>query len=167
VRHLQRPYCGDDLHGIFLVIGATDDAALNRRIHADAEQAGRLCNIADQPHLCNFILPAVVNQGDLTIAVSTGGKSPAFAKYLRRQLAAQFGPEYGAFLTLMGAVRAKLLRAQHAPETHKPLFEDLISRGLLDAVRAEDHRTIDHILVSVLGRDFSYDQLDDQLKDTR
>jgi len=76
----ERHYQTSDLTGVFLVIGATDNEKLNWRIHADAERLGKLCNIADRPEVCNFILPSVVNRGDMIIAISTSGASPAFAK---------------------------------------------------------------------------------------
>lgn len=157
----QRAYRATDQEGVFLVIGATDDQALNSRVHADAETTGRLCNIADQPRHCNFVLPAIVTQGDLMIAISTAGNSPAFAKHLRRQLQAQFGPEYGIFLDLMGAARRKLLQQAHAPEAHKPLFERLIAQGLLEMIRNENRRQINQLLVQVLGPDFTYEALMD------
>ena len=118
-----------------------------------------LCNIADQPHLCNFILPSIINRGDLTIAISTAGKSPAFAKHLRRRLESQFGPEYATLLTLMGAIRSRLLKEAHAPEAHKHLFEHLIEGGLLEKIRTGDRGEIDILLKSVLGPEYSYDQL--------
>ncbi|WP_054034010.1 precorrin-2 dehydrogenase/sirohydrochlorin ferrochelatase family protein [Desulfatitalea tepidiphila] len=152
----QRAYRSTDQQGTFLVIGATNDEALNQRIHDDAEQAGRLCNIADQPQRCNFVLPSVVRQGNLTIAISTSGQSPAFAKYMRRQLQAQFGPEYGRFLDLMGALRRRLLAEAHAPEAHKPIFERLIDEGLLALIRQDDHPKIDALLARVVGPDVTY-----------
>lgn len=155
----QRAYRSTDQDRMFLVIGATDDQALNDRIHVDAENAGRLCNIADQPRYCNFVLPAIVEQGDLMIAISTSGNSPAFAKHLRRQLQAQFGPEYGIFLALMGAARARLLKRAHAPEAHKPLFEQLIAQGLLEMIRNDDRGRINVLLTRVLGPDFTYETL--------
>ena len=82
----KRGYRRSDVSHMFLVIGATDDKDLNRQIFNDAEALGRLCNIADLPEACNFILPSVVHQGDLVIAISTSGKSPAFAKHLRKDL---------------------------------------------------------------------------------
>lgn len=154
-----RPYRHTDLDGVFLVIGATDDEALNRRVHADAEAAGRLCNIADQPDLCNFILPSVVRQGDFMVTVSTAGKSPAFAKHMRRQLQEQFGPEYGKMLDLMGAVRSRLLAQAHAPEAHKPLFNRLIDGGLLALIRRDDRQGVDRLLKEVLGDGYTYDDL--------
>jgi precorrin-2 dehydrogenase/sirohydrochlorin ferrochelatase len=154
-----RAYRTSDLDGAFLVIGATNDDALNRQVHQDAEKTGRLCNIADQPHLCNFVLPALACQGDLIIAISTSGSSPAFAKHLRRRLQAQFGPEYARFLDLMGAVRNRLLAAEHAPEAHKPLFEQLIQSGLIDLIRDDDTDGINQVLTQVLGPDYRYQEL--------
>jgi precorrin-2 dehydrogenase / sirohydrochlorin ferrochelatase len=155
----QRSYRSTDQQGVFLTVGATDDMELNRRIHHDAEQAGRLCNIADQPQLCNFVLPSVIQQGDLMLAISTSGKSPAFAKYLRRTLQSQFGPEYGTLLNLMGALRRRLLSEAHAPEMHKPLFERLIEGGLLEMIRLDRRERIDALLEQVLGPGFSYETL--------
>ena len=154
-----RDFRSSDLDRIFLVIGATDDQALNRKVHREADAAQRLCNIADQPDLCNFVLPSIVNQGHLSIAISTAGKSPAFAKFLRRQLQDQFGPEYGVMLDLMGAVRQRLLAQAHAPEQHKPLFEKLIQGGLLEMIKGGDHQGIDALLESVLDPDFKYETL--------
>ncbi len=153
------PYRSRDLEGMFLVIGATDDEALNRRVSRDAARRNMLCNIADRPEACSFILPAIVKRGDLVIAVSTSGKSPAFAKHLRQRLETEFGPEYARFLELMGAVRKKLLAADHAPEAHKPLFEALIARGLVDLIRQGDEKKIDALLGEILGPQFSLDTL--------
>lgn len=158
-----RAYRSTDLDKAFLIIGATDDQVLNRRIHRDAEAAQRLCNIADQPALCNFVLPSIINQGDLSIAISTAGKSPAFAKHLRRQLTDQFGPEYGQLLELMGAIRQRLLAAEHAPEQHKPLFEQLIRCGLLEMIKDRDQRGINALLQKVLGPEFVYENLMEKL----
>ena len=155
----RRNYRTSDLDDTFLVIGASDDQRLNRNIHQDAEMARRLCNIADQPDLCNFILPAIVRQGDLMIAISTGGKSPAFAKHMRQQLENHFGPEYGAFLKLMGAIRNRLLAEEHAPEAHKTLFEQLIAGGLLELIRSDDEKGINNLLTRVLGPGFDYQSL--------
>jgi len=109
--------------------------------------------------LCNFVLPAVITQGDLMVAISTSGRSPAFAKYLRRRLQRQFGPEYGQFLELMGAVRRRLLATEHAPEAHKPLFEELIHNNLLELIKANDQSGINALLKEVLGPGYVYEEL--------
>jgi precorrin-2 dehydrogenase / sirohydrochlorin ferrochelatase len=155
----RRAYQRTDMAHVFLVIGATNDPSLNKQIHQDAEAAQRLCNIADQPGLCNFVLPAIINQGDLSIAISTGGKSPAFARHLRRQLQALFGPEYGAMLALMGAIRQRLLALEHAPEAHKPLFEQLIQNGLLEMIKNDNVHGINTLLDQVLGPGYVYAEL--------
>ena len=87
----KRVYRQTDLDGMFLVIGTTDDEELNRQISEAAEKLNMLCNIADRPQVCNFILPSIVHRGDLTISISTSGRSPALAKKLRIELEGQFG----------------------------------------------------------------------------
>ena len=152
-------YEANNLEGVFLVIGATDDEKLNAKISADANKKNILCNIADQPKVCNFILPSIVQQKDLVISISTSGKSPAFAKKLRKDLEKQFGPEYGIFLDLMGAIRKKLLAQAHAPEQHKPLFNQLIDGNLLNLLAKQDKENINKLLLDVLGPGFKLEEL--------
>lgn len=152
----QRPYRSSDVDGMFLVIGATDDETLNRQIHADAERQNRLCNIADRPEICNFILPAIVRRGDFVVAISTAGKSPAFAKHIRKKIETQYGPEYGTLLDLMGAIRTRLLANAHEPEVHKPLFEQLIAGDLLGLVKDQKIAQIDDLMQRVLGPGYYY-----------
>jgi precorrin-2 dehydrogenase/sirohydrochlorin ferrochelatase len=156
---VQRIYFPSDLDGKFLVIGATDDSELNRRISEDAEQKNMLCNIADVPEICNFILPSVIRRGDLVVSVSTSGKSPAFAKHLRKDLENNFGDEYARFLELMGAIRKKLLQTEHAPEAHKPIFERLIQSGLLAMIKNDQKEAINRLLADVVGEEYVYDEL--------
>jgi precorrin-2 dehydrogenase len=150
----NRLYEANDLQGMFLVFGATDDDELNRKIHADAEANNILCNIADRPAVCNFILPSIVQRGDLSIAISTSGKSPAFAKRLRKDLEKQFGVEYGTFLEMMGRIRQKLLSQAHEPEAHKHLFEQLIDGGLLKFLKEAEEKRTDRLLLEVLGEGY-------------
>ena len=95
----QRAYRGSDLKGMFLVIGATDDEDLNRRISPDARRSTSCATSPTGRRVCNFILPSIVQRGDLIITISTSGKSPALAKSLRRRLERQFGEEYGEMLS--------------------------------------------------------------------
>lgn len=155
----KRPFKLSDLKDKFLVIGATDNQELNRQIHAESERLDILCNIADQPEECNFILPSIVKKGDLVIAISTTGKSPAFAKKLRKDLEKQLGNEYAAFLELMGAIRKKLLAKDHKPEVHKPLFEELINRGLIDMIKGRRKKDINTLLYEVLGEGYMFEEL--------
>ena len=156
---LKRPFTSSDMSGMFLIIGATDNQELNQQIHTEAERLGMLCNIADRPKACNFILPSIVKRGDLVIAISTSGKSPAFAKRLRKDLEKQLGNEYAAFLDLMGAIRKKLLAQNHEPEAHKQLFEQLIDRGLIELIKDRRNKDINLLLHEILGEEYLFEKL--------
>lgn len=155
----ERAYQSDDLSKMFLVIGATDDERLNRQVSIDAERVNILCNIADRPEVCNFILPAIVRRGDLMITISTSGKSPALAKRLRRNLETQFGKEYADFLRLMGAIRDKLLSQAHEPEAHKDLFNQLIDSDLVGLIKADKTKQINALLYEILGEGYNIEEL--------
>ena len=155
----SRPCRTEDIEGMFLVIGASDDETLNRQISSDAERRNTLCNIADRPEKCNFILPSILRRDDLVITVSTSGKSPALAKKLRRKLERQFGQEYGDFLKLMGAIRSRLLSQAHEPEAHKPLFEQLIDSNLIALIQEGKTQDIDALLADILGDGYRFAEL--------
>ncbi len=155
----KRPFQISDLDEMFLVMGATDNQEINREIHSEAERLGILCNIADRPEDCNFILPAIVNRGDLIIAISTSGKSPAFAKKMRKDLEKKFGTEYAEFLKLMGEIRNKLLSEDHEPEAHKHIFEQLIKRDLVKMIKKRQTENIDSLLFEILGEGYIFDEL--------
>ena len=155
----ERSYQSGDLSGMFLVIGATNDEKLNRQISGDADRLNTLCNIADRPEVCNFILPSIVHRDDLVITISTSGKSPALAKKLRKALENQFGEEYGTLLRLMGAIRKKLLRQAHEPEAHKPLFEQLLNSDLIGMIQKNKIDDINALLFDILGEGFKFEEL--------
>lgn len=148
-----RPYVAADMEDKVLVFCAAADPALSRQIEADAARHGVLCNLADAPQRGHFILPSIVERGDLLISISTSGTSPAVARRLRKELEAYFGEEYGPFLRLLGRVRETLLAREHAPEAHKELFGRLIDGGLLSLVRTGDRDGMETLLKSVLGDD--------------
>ncbi len=156
---IERAYRPSDLESRFLVIGATNDELLNQQLSMDAEKSKLLCNIADRPKACNFILPAIVQQGDLVLAISTSGKSPAFAKKVRKDLEKQFGEAYAVFLNLMGAIRSRLLLEKHAPEQHKPLFQKIIQSDIISWIQDRQYEEIDRLLLDVLGPGYAVDEL--------
>ena len=159
IKLAERSYQSEDLNGVFVVIGATDDETLNQQISSDADRLNTLCNIADRPEVCNFILPSIVQRDDLVITISTSGQSPALAKKLRKTLENQFGEEYGTLLQLMGAIRKKLLQQAHKPEAHKPLFEQLINSDLIVIIQAGKTEEIDMLLFDILGKGYKYKEL--------
>lgn len=126
VTWLAQEYKERHLEGMFLVIGATDDPLLNREIGRQARGKGLLCNIADQPADCNFILPSLVVRGDLTIAVSTAGNSPALAKKIREELERMFPESYGPYLRLLGELRSAILGLNLPQEENRKIFSALV-----------------------------------------
>jgi precorrin-2 dehydrogenase len=150
--------------GVFVVFAATDDASLNRRVSRTAQQRSLLVNAVDQPADCNFIVPSVLSRGDLVIAVSTSGKSPAFARKVRVELEQSFGEEYGLFLHLMGNLRKEILRLGLSQEENKSAFEDLVTSDLLSAIREKNWDLASQIIEKVLGRPVSKNQMLDFLE---
>ncbi|WP_045219844.1 precorrin-2 dehydrogenase/sirohydrochlorin ferrochelatase family protein [Desulfonatronum thioautotrophicum] len=146
VEYQVRSFSPEDLDGCFLVIASTSDEALNWKISRMCAQRGILCNIVDQPEKCSFILPAMHSQGDLTIAVSTSGSSPALAKKIREDLGACFGPEYARFLAIMRRLRPILLELGLPTATNTALFRELTQSQLLDAVQSGDDSRILEVL---------------------
>ena len=167
--HEEIDFLGDEfsevfLEGAFLVFAATDDASLNRRVSQAAQQRGLLVNAVDQPADCNFIVPSVLSRGDLLIAVSTSGKSPAFARKVRIELERYFGEEYGFFLNLMGNLRKEILRLGLSQEENKSAFEELVYSDLLQTIRRKEWDAASQIIEKVLGRPVSKNQILDLLK---
>ncbi|WP_258360547.1 precorrin-2 dehydrogenase/sirohydrochlorin ferrochelatase family protein [Moorella sulfitireducens] len=108
---LRREYQSGDIAGMTLVFAVTADAGLNAQVASDCRQAGIWVNVADAPGNCTFMVPSVVRRGDLQIAISTAGKSPALARQLRQKLEAEIGPEYGPWLDFLGELRPFLKKA--------------------------------------------------------
>lgn len=155
----KKEYEKKDLNGIFLVFAATNNPDLNKQIKDDASMLNILCNVADAPDKSDFLLPSIVDRGDLIVAVSTSGSSPAMAKRIRQDLENQFGPEYAQLLLLMRNIRKKLLLAGHAPDEHKEVFHTIIDKGVLELIKANDEININAVLCDVLGNQYSYQDL--------
>jgi precorrin-2 dehydrogenase/sirohydrochlorin ferrochelatase len=155
----QRGYRSEDMAGRFLVFAASGDAAANVRVVADARRAGVLCNAADRPGEGDFALPAVLRRGALTLAVSTGGASPALSRRIRMTLEETFGPEYETALTILGAARARLLAREHDPDGHRDQFRALLDRGLLALLRDGRNDAVDRLLRETLGPEFDLETL--------
>jgi precorrin-2 dehydrogenase/sirohydrochlorin ferrochelatase len=125
IRLLSRSYAPGDLDGCRLAYAATDDPEVNRAVHAEATARGVWLNVADQPDLCSFTVPAMVRRGDLTIAVSTNGASPALARRIREELERRFGPEYGELLQRLRSERERLSREEPDPARRRGILAAL------------------------------------------
>ncbi len=125
-----RPYSPGDLAGNFLVVAATDDPAVNRAVFAEAEAANILCNAVDDPPFCDFYFPSVVRRGDLQIAISTAGASPALAQRLRKEINAQLPLDLGDWLTDLGNLRREVVAAEPLNDERKLLLHQLAQRDV-------------------------------------
>jgi precorrin-2 dehydrogenase/sirohydrochlorin ferrochelatase len=131
---LRRPYAAGEIAGYRLAVTATDVAAVNREVYLDGEAAGVWVNSADDPENCSFTLPAVVRRGPITVTVATGGRSPAYASWLRDRLESELGPEHEVLLELL-AERREALRSEGVP-TEGLSWQEALESGMLDLVRA-------------------------------
>lgn len=133
-----------DLRGYRLAICALEDRSGNAAFAAEAERLGVLFNAVDDPAHCRFLMPSVHREGDLIVAVSTGGKCPALAVRLRERFGRQLGSHYGRFLELAGELRARIARAVPEFEARRRLWYELVDSPALEQLQggnAEAART--------------------------
>jgi siroheme synthase-like protein len=108
IRLIRRDYETGDLKDAVIAMACTDMKKVNRKVAGEAKKAGVLVNVADDSEPSDFIIPSFFRRGNLTIAVSTSGVSPAFARKIRAKLEKGFGEEYGSLLSIIGEVRSTI-----------------------------------------------------------
>jgi siroheme synthase-like protein len=126
----ERPFTASDVVGRFLVIAATNDRRVNSAVSAAAERRNTLCNVADDPELCNFILPAVLRRGPIVVGVSTGGASPALAQRIRDDVDDLIGPEHAELADRLAALRPWAREALPTYEARRDYFRQLVAEAL-------------------------------------
>jgi siroheme synthase-like protein len=136
ITHIAGSFVEENLNGVFLVIGATGDRRVNEKVANAAGERGLLCNVVDQPDLCDFITPALITRGELQISVSTGGGSPTLTQRVKREVAALIGEEYGALLELAAEMRAEAKSRVADFERRKDALRAFVESGALDLIRA-------------------------------
>jgi len=129
---IKSKYSKEYLVGASLVIACTNDPHVNARIHRDCQELEILCNIVDQPQLCDFFVPAVVKRGALQIAIGTEGNSPAFAGHLRKKLEQMFTEEHGRFVEELEAVREYIGEKVSDPGVRKAVLGELVDDESFD-----------------------------------
>jgi precorrin-2 dehydrogenase / sirohydrochlorin ferrochelatase len=139
IEHIARCYRKGDLRESVLVIAATDDPSVNTQVAKDAPS---LVNVVDVPKECSFIAPSIIKRGPLTIAISTGGISPAFSKTIRQELEKIYGPEIGKYLDFVKGMRKKALAGISDTKKRSRFLKDLASDNILQSLRKEGLRTV-------------------------
>jgi len=132
VEWLPKEFAAGDLEGASLVVAATAAPGVNRAVFTEAESKKILCNAVDDVENCHFYYGAIVQRGDLQVAISTNGKSPALAQRIRKELEEEYPAEYGVWLDWLGAAR-EILRADSTdPEQTKALLHQLATHECFD-----------------------------------
>ena len=137
ITFIARPYQEGDLNGAFLVIAGTDDMAVNQSAWREAQRRGVLTKVVADPEHSNFTLPAVFQRGETSIAISTGGNSPALARRLRERLEALIGPEYGVLTEVLGELRPELIAGFPSGEARLQAALRLIDSDILDIIQMQ------------------------------
>lgn len=132
VTWVRRTFVPEDLQGAFLVFAATDNMEVNRQVAELCHQQGLLVNAVDDPEFCDYYIPSTVRRNSLVVAVSTEGKSPAYAKRLRQQMEEIITPQHGRFVDLLGEQRDVIKKS--VPDIHKrqKMFESLAQMDILE-----------------------------------
>ena len=143
VHLLSRDYAQGDLVDALIAVAATDNGKTNEEVAAEAKGRGILINVVDDPHLSDFIVPSYLCRGDVTIAVSTGGRSPALARKIRANLEKDIGTEYASLALLVSEVRSELKRRGITVESDDwqevldlDSLIDMVQAGRIEEVRA-------------------------------
>jgi precorrin-2 dehydrogenase/sirohydrochlorin ferrochelatase len=124
----QREYSAGDLTGAFLCVAATATPEVNRAVFAEASASNVLCNAVDDPPFCDFYFPSIVRRGELQIAISTAGESPALAQRLRKDINAQLPLDTGDWLMELGRLRREVTAVEPIGEPRKLLLHELAQR---------------------------------------
>ncbi len=139
---LPRDFEPGDLADAFVVIVATNDTSLNHEIARQAMERGCLVNVVDDPEYCNFITPAVVRRGDLTIAVCTGGQVPALSGHLRAEFEQQFGPEWESYVRLLAALREQIATRYPDSNARRDAWQRVLRAELVKELAGEGEAQI-------------------------
>lgn len=137
IEWVRREYRDSDLEGVFLLFAATNQPAVQRQIALQAQNSGVLMNSVDSPGQCDFQVPAKIRRGDLLIAVSTGGASPALSTRIKHRLYLDFGPEYGILVDLLAKIRSQVVGSSGESDVNRELFQQLLEQPLLEMIRDE------------------------------
>ncbi len=154
ITHVARHYQTGDLAGAFMVISATEQTDIVPLLWQEASAQRQLINAVDDTPHCNFIAPAILRNGDLTIAISTAGKAPALAVRLKERLQRELGPEYGRFLDLAGQLREPLTQRVPDFEARKAIWYKLVDSDALSLLAAGDEPAALEIISEVVGFHF-------------
>lgn len=151
IRHLTRLYRKGDIESAFLAIAATDSQEINERVYTEATDKNILLNVVDNPDFCNFIVPSVFERGNLKIAISTGGASPAVAKRIRKEIEALYNREFSKYLNFLKRIRGLIKDSVKKREERENIFDYLSSPEILRILRKKGFRAVKERIINKLS----------------
>ncbi|MCC5868568.1 MAG: uroporphyrinogen-III C-methyltransferase [Gammaproteobacteria bacterium] len=162
LRHVAEPFAGVHLEGMRLVIAATNDAAVNRRVAELADQAGILCNVVDDLEACRFIMPAIVDRSPLMVAISSAGSAPVLVRMLREKFERLLPARLGELARLASRWRARVKQALPAGVARRRFWESAFEGPVADHMMAGRSLPAERALSAAL-REAQRDSIDNRL----
>jgi precorrin-2 dehydrogenase / sirohydrochlorin ferrochelatase len=151
INHLQKSYDEKDLSGEFLVIAATNSPEINRRVAQEGKKRHLLVNVAVPPEESSFIVPSVVERGELLIAISTSGASPALSRKIRQELEEKYGPEYELYLNKLSAIRKRIIEEIADANKRKQVLQAIVDSDVLDLLKQGKTHEAEYRLAEIAG----------------
>lgn len=153
IRYNRKAFSATDLEDHRLVIAATNDRELNRVIHKHAKERGTLINVVDQPTLCNFVMPSIVDRSPLVVAVSSGGAAPVLARLVRARLETLIPASFGRLAALAGKFRSAVKARFHSTQARRTFWEKVLQGPVAEMVFAGQEAAAERALEEAIGRE--------------
>ncbi len=150
INWLKKSYNTIDIKDSNFIFVATNDKSVNKMVYKDAKKKNILVNVVDNSDLCDFIIPSKVKRGDLTISISTNGKSPALAKKIREELEERFGDSYKTFVNLLGEVRELASERIKDIKTREALYKNLVYSDYIEQLNNDDKNQVKKRMIELL-----------------
>lgn len=150
VEHLNDNYNSKYISDLYIVYAATSEINVNNEVYKQCIEKNILVNVVDKPDICNFIVPSKIQRGNLTIAVSTNGKSPMLARKIREDLEEIYDDRYEVFLDIMGQVRKKAFDILKDNKKRSEFYKTIVYSNFINRLSKENKESIEKEIMEIL-----------------
>lgn len=150
IHFYEKEYSSGDLEGAFLVVAATDSKEINKKVAFEARRLKVIVNVIDDIELCDYIVPAITRVGDLTLSISTAGKSPSLTKKIKDELTERYGREYGELLNILGNIRGRVRDEVANPQRRKLLWKNIIDSKVLELIKEGASEKVNNLIEEII-----------------
>lgn len=152
IKYLRDKYNFKHISDFYLVYAATNDSKVNEAVYSQCSQKNILVNVVDKPEICNFIVPSKVKKGDLTIAISTNGKSPMLARKIRQDLEKVYDYRYELFIDIMGEVRKEVFHTLKDAKKRSEFYKAIVYSDFIDRLTSQNRDEIQKEIMNILSK---------------